>query len=357
MSLVSISDLVNLNKRIDIGLDLGTANILIYLPERGIVLNEPAMVARDRASREVIAVGKDALAIHEKIHPGIVTIRPIANGVIADYEATTVLIRELIRKALSRSVQNIYRMVISVPLGITPVETRAVYDAAVKVGAKEVHFVQEPMAAAIGTGMDPFEAAGNMVVDIGGGTTDIAVITLGGIASGESLRIAGNDINTRIIQFFRNRYNLAISDYAAENIKLQMASAEEPQEDLTMNVQGMNVGTGLPETVTIHSGFINDALKHSVSLIVMSIKKHIEALIVKPEIALDILGRGIFLTGGGSQLKGLDHRIKQETNMPVKVSQDPMTDTIKGVGEIIEDLKHYKPILGVDFKVLSKEDT
>ncbi len=357
MDLEKLSDLFSFNKRIDLGIDLGTANILIYLPGRGIVLNEPSMIARDRATGEVVSVGQEALDIHEKIHPGIITIRPIANGVIADYEATTILVRELIRKALKRSAGNFQRIVISVPLGITPVETRAVNDAAVKVGAKEVHFIQEPVAAAIGIGLDPFEGAGNMVVDIGGGTTDICVMTLGGIASGESLRIAGNDINSRIIQFFRNRYNLAISDYAAENIKLQMASAQDDLDDSTMSVRGMNVGTGLPETVIIQSSAINDVLKHSLALIVMSIKKHIEALIVKPEIALDIQERGIFLTGGGALLKGLEQRISQEIGIPMVISPDPLIDVIKGVGEILENFGHFKPLLGIDFKVLSKDDS
>jgi rod shape-determining protein MreB and related proteins len=354
---MSVLDFLAINNSIDIGIDLGTANILIYLPEKGVVLNEPSMVARDKAKGTILTVGQEALDIHEKIHPGIITVRPIANGVIADYEATTVLIRELIRKVVARPVGSMHRMVLSVPLGITPVETRALNDAAVKVGARELFFVYQPIAAAIGLGLDPFEAMGNMVVDIGGGTTDIAVMTYGGIASGESLRMAGNDINGRITQFFRNTFNLAISDYAAENVKLSMASAEELQDDASMVVRGMNVGTGLPESVTIHSEDINDALKPLFSLMITTIKKHIETLIVKPELALDILERGIFLTGGGSQIKGLSHKVQQETGIPIVPSKEPMTDVIKGVGIILENLEHYKPILGLDFKELKKEDS
>ncbi|MBF0586253.1 rod shape-determining protein [Prosthecochloris sp. N3] len=354
---MSLLEYLNMTSPVDIGLDLGTANILLYHQEKGIVLNEPSMVAKERGTGNVIAVGQEALDIHEKVHPGIVTVRPIASGVIADYEATTVMVRTMISKVATRSVFGLRRLIVSVPLGITPVEKRAVLDAAEKVGVKEIAFIAEPVAAAIGLGLDPFAATGHMVIDIGGGTSDIAVITLGGIASGESLRIAGTDFNSRIIQFFRNRYNLAISDYAAENLKLQSVCVYDKDENSTMTVQGMNVGTGLPETITVDSRPLNDSVDHLVSQMIAAIRKHIEALIVKPELAIDILEKGIYLTGGGSQLKGLNKRIQEETTLPVVTSDDPMTDVIKGVGEILADLDHYKPLLAIDYKALVKEDS
>ncbi len=340
-----LSSFFNMDSRIDIGIDLGTANTLIYLRGKGIIVNEPSIVARERSSGKILAVGQDALDMHERIHPGIVTVRPVSSGVIGDYEATLMLMKGLLNKAQTRFLFGIKRMVISVPLGTTNVELRAVQDAARHVGAKQVHLIYEPLAAAIGIGIDPFAPVGNMVVNIGGGTTEVAVISLGGIASGESLRIAGTDINKAIIRHFREVHNFAISDYAAENVKLQMASATGSDTITTMNVRGMSYESGLPGMLEIDSEKISNIVVHPVTQMVTSIRKHIEALVVKPDLAIDILDHGIALSGGGALLKGLANKIHEETRLPVIIGKDPLKEVIKGVGIILEDFPAYKPLL------------
>lgn len=327
----------------DIAIDLGTANTLIYIRDKGVVLNEPSIVARERNSGKVVAIGHDALLMHEKTHPGIVTIKPLANGVIADYEATEELIKGLINKTKTQFSFGIRRMVIGIPSGITEVEKRAVRDSAEHVGAKEVYLVAEPMAAAIGIGIDVKEPMGNMIVDIGGGTTEIAVISLGGIASGESLRVAGTDITNSIVRHFRKAYNLAIGERTAEDVKIKIASAYKLDKELTMTVRGRNLVTALPEEREINSPTIRDAIATPINQIIISIKKSLE--VTKPELSADILDRGLFLAGGGALIKGLDKKINEETKLAVHISEEPLTAVARGTGEVLENLEKYRSVL------------
>ncbi|ABL64851.1 rod shape-determining protein [Chlorobium phaeobacteroides] len=327
----------------DIAIDLGTANTLIFIRDKGVVLNEPSIVARERNTGKVVAIGHDALLMHEKTHPGIITIRPLASGVIADYEATEELIKGLIKKTKSQFSFGIRRMVIGIPSGITEVEKRAVRDSAEHVGAKEVFLIAEPMAAAIGIGIDVKEPMGNMIVDIGGGTTEIAVISLGGIASGESLRVAGTDITNAIIRHFRKTYNLAIGERTAEDVKIKIASAYKLEKELTMTVRGRNLVTALPEEREVNSPTIREAIATPISQIIASVKKSLE--VTKPELSADILDRGLFLAGGGALIKGLDKKINEETRLAVHISEDPLTAVARGTGEVLENLEKYRTVL------------
>jgi rod shape-determining protein MreB len=329
----------------DIAIDLGTANTLIYIRGKGVVLNEPSIVARERNTGKVVAIGHEALLMHEKTHPGIVTVRPLANGVIADYEATEELIKGMIKKTKSRFSLGIHRMVIGIPSGITEVEKRAVHNAAEHVGAKEVYLVAEPIAAAIGIGLDFNEARGNMIVDIGGGTTDIAVISLGGIASGESLRVAGTDITNSIIRHFRKAYNMSIGERTVEEIKVQIASAYKLDEELSMVVKAVNIKSGLPESMKVDSVTIRDAISTPISQIITSIRKTLEVLVTKPELSVDILDRGIYLAGGGALIKGFDKKINEETKLAVHITEDPLTAVARGTGEILENIEKYRSVL------------
>ena len=327
----------------DIAIDLGTANTLIFIRGKGVVLNEPSIVARERNTGKIVAIGHEALLMHEKTHPGIVTIRPLANGVIADYEATEELIKGLINKTKTQFSLGIRRMVIGIPSGITEVEKRAVRDSAEHVGAKEVYLVTEPMAAAIGIGLDVKEPMGNMIVDIGGGTTEIAVISLGGIASGESLRVAGTDITNAIVRHFRKAYSLAIGERTAEDVKIKIASAYKLEKELTMMVRGRNLVTALPEEREVNSATIREAIATPINQIITSIKKSLE--VTKPELSADIFDRGLFLAGGGSLIKGLDKRISEETKLAVHISEDPLTAVARGTGEVLENLEKYRSVL------------
>ena len=327
----------------DIAIDLGTANTLIFIRGKGVVLNEPSIVARERNTGKIVAIGHEALLMHEKTHPGIVTIRPLANGVIADYEATEELIKGLINKTKTKFSFGIRRMVIGIPSGITEVEKRAVRDSAEHVGAREVYLVTEPMAAAIGIGLDVKEPMGNMIVDIGGGTTEIAVISLGGIASGESLRVAGTDITDEIVRHFRKAYNLAVGERTAEEVKIKIASAFKLDKELTIMVRGRNLVTALPEEQQVDSATIRDAIATPISQIITSIKKSLE--VTKPELSADIFNRGLFLAGGGALIKGLDKKINVETKLAVHISEDPLTAVARGTGEVLENLEKYRGVL------------
>ncbi|ANT65380.1 rod shape-determining protein [Prosthecochloris sp. CIB 2401] len=327
----------------DIAVDLGTANTLVFIRGKGIVLNEPSIVARERNTGKVVAIGHEALLMHEKTHPGIITIKPLANGVIADYEATEELIKGLIRKTKKQFSLGIRRMVIGIPSGITEVEKRAVRDSAEHIGAKEVYLVAEPMAAAIGIGIDVTEPMGNMIVDIGGGTTEIAVISLAGIASGESLRVAGTDITSAIIRHFRKAYNLAIGEKTAEEIKIRIASAYKLDKELTMQVRGRNLVTALPEEREVNSATIRESIATPIVQIIASVKKCLE--VTKPELSADILDRGLFLAGGGALIKGLDKKIHEETKLAVHISDDPLTAVARGTGTVLENLEAYRSVL------------
>jgi len=326
----------------DIAMDLGTANTLIYVKGKGIVLNEPSIVAFDRNTKKIIALGNKAKEMQGKEHKGIRVTRPMRDGVIADFEIAEGMIRAFIRQ-VSSSFMNARRIVIAVPSGITEVEKRAVRDSAEHAGAKEVHLVAEPMAAAIGIGIDVDAPMGSMIIDIGGGTTEIAVIALSGIVNEESIRIAGDEMNNAIMQFFKKNHNILIGEKTAEAIKCEVGSAMPLKEELTIQVKGRDLVGGIPKTTEVSSVEIREALTEAVVQIVDATRLSLER--TPPELSADILDRGVMLTGGGALLKGLDERIRMETNLPVHVAEDPLTAVARGAGKVIENLNHYSRVL------------
>ncbi|MFA6596308.1 MAG: rod shape-determining protein [Ignavibacteriaceae bacterium] len=326
----------------DIAMDLGTANTLIYVKGKGIVLNEPSIVAFDRNTKKIIALGNKAKEMQGKEHKGIRVTRPMRDGVIADFEIAEGMIRAFIRQ-VSSSFMNARRVVVAVPSGITEVEKRAVRDSAEHAGAKEVHLIAEPMAAAIGIGIDVDAPMGCMIIDIGGGTTEIAVIALSGIVNEESIRIAGDEMNNAIMQFFKKNHNILIGEKTAEAIKCEVGSAMPLKEELTIQVKGRDLVGGIPKTTEVSSVEIREALTEAVVQIVDATKLSLER--TPPELSADILDRGVMLTGGGALLKGLDERIRMETNLPVHVAEDPLTAVVRGAGKVIENLNHYSRVL------------
>ena len=326
----------------DIAVDLGMANTVIWMKGKGIVLNEPSIVAFDRNTKKIIAIGHEAREMLGRTHRDIRTIRPMKDGVIADFEIAEGMLREFIRKTSVGWVPS-RRIVVSVPSGITEVEKRAVRDAAEHAGAKEVHLLAEPMASAIGIGLDVHAPVGNMVVDIGGGTTEIAVIALSGIVTEESIRVAGDEKNNAIIQFFKRNHNILIGERTAEAIKCEVGSAMPLREEITIQVKGRDLVNGVPKTTEVSSVEIREALNEPISQIVEAVKVTLER--TPPELSADILDRGIMLTGGGALLKGLDERIRLETNLPVHVADDPLTAVVRGTGRVLEDLRHFSKVL------------
>jgi len=325
----------------DVAIDLGTANTLIYIKGKGIVLNEPSIVAFDRNTKRIIALGNEAKQMQGREHKEIRVSRPMRDGVIADFEIAEGMIRAFIRKVSASSFAS-RRIVIAVPSGVTEVEKRAVRDSAEHAGAKEVHLVAEPMAAAIGIGIDVEAPVGNMIIDIGGGTTEIAVIALSGIVNEESVRIAGDEMNNAIMQFFKKNYNLLIGERTAETIKCKIGSAVPLKEEITIQVKGRDLVGGIPKTAEVSSVEVRDALNENISQIVESLKQTLER--TPPELSADILDRGVMLTGGGALLKGLDKRIRMETNLPVHVSDDPLTAVVRGAGKAIDHLNQYSKV-------------
>lgn len=326
----------------DLAIDLGTANTLVWMKGKGIVLNEPSIVAFDRNTRNIIAVGHEANAMVGKTHKDIRTIRPLKDGVIADFEIAEGMLRAFIRK-VSQSWQPIRRVVICVPSGITEVEKRAVRDSAEHAGAKEVYLLAEPMAAAIGVGLDVHEPVGNMIVDIGGGTTEIAVIALSGIVSDESIRVAGDEMTSAIIQYFKRKHNILIGERTAEIIKHEVGSAYPVEEDVIIEVKGRDLVEGIPRMIEVSSAEIREALEGSVLMIIEAIMNLLER--TPPELSADIFDRGIILTGGGALLKGLDERIARETHLPVHIADDPLTAVVRGSGKVLENLAEYSSVL------------
>ncbi|MCD6441705.1 MAG: rod shape-determining protein [Candidatus Marinimicrobia bacterium] len=325
----------------DIGIDLGTANTLIYMKGKGVILDEPSIVAKSSHDGKVLAVGADAKEMLGKTHQDINTIRPLKDGVIADFEMTDAMLRGFIRKInMSRIARP--RIVICIPSGITEVEKRAVRDSADRANAREVFLVEEPIAAAIGIGIDISKPIGNIIVDIGGGTTEIAVIALNGIVTKQSIRVAGDEMDDAIIQYFKSEHNLLIGERTAERIKCTVGSAM-PINDTTIMVKGRSLVAGIPKTIEVSSVEIRECLKDTVELITQAIKQALE--MTPPELSSDILDRGIILTGGGAQLKGLDQRIRVETDLPVNVAEDPLLSVVKGTGVIVEDVDEYKEVL------------
>lgn len=326
----------------EIAIDLGTANTLIVYKDQ-VVVDEPSIVARDRASREVIAVGRRAMQMHEKTHGNIETIRPLKDGVIADFEAAESMIREMIKMLYTKkrwfSAQ--YKMVICIPSGITEVEKKAVFNSAEAAGAKEPYLIHEPMAAALGIGIDVSEPIGNMIIDIGGGTTEIAVIALMGIVCDQSIRVAGDEFTHDIIDYLRREHNILIGERTAENIKINVGAAltdiENPPEDFPVN--GRDLMTGIPKQVTVNYAEIAHCLDKSIAKIEEAVLKALE--ITPPELAADIYQTGIYLTGGGALLRGLDKRIAQKTKLTVHVAEDPLRAVVRGTGLALKNVERY----------------
>ncbi|MBS1271634.1 MAG: MreB-like protein [Candidatus Marinimicrobia bacterium] len=325
----------------DLAIDLGTANTLIYVKGRGVLINEPSIVAKAKQNGQVIAVGNEAKEMLGKTHQDIETIRPLKDGVIADFEMTDGLLQGFIRKVkLSRVSRP--RMVICVPTGITEVERRAVKDSAERSNAREVYLIEEPVAAAVGIGIDISKPVGNIIVDVGGGTTEIAVIALNGIVTKESVRVAGDELDDAIIEHFKREHNLLIGERTAENIKIAVGSAV-PIDEVMISVKGRNLVTGIPKTIEIPSDEIRECLKDTIDILVNAIKKALER--TPPELSSDILDRGIIFTGGGGLLKGLDQRIRLETDLPVNVAEEPLLSVVKGTGKVMDNLSKYAEVL------------
>ena len=327
----------------DVAIDLGTANTLIYIRGRGIVLNEPSIVAVHRSTREVLATGYQALQMHERTHKEIETIRPLKDGVIADFEVAEQLIRGLTRKVQKSWIATIRRMVVCVPSGITEVEKRAVRDSAEHAGARQVYLIDEPMAAAIGIGLNVAEPVGNMIVDVGGGTTEIAVIALNGIVIDESIRVGGDEIDAAIVQYFKRNHNLLIGFRTAERIKREVGSAIELDPELELSVKGRDLVSGIPKVRTISSEDVREALRDSISQIVSAVIRCLER--TPPELGADVLERGIMLTGGGALLKGLDTLIRNRVELPVYIAEDPLTAVVRGTGSVLEDMERHIGVL------------
>jgi rod shape-determining protein MreB len=326
----------------DIAIDLGTANTLIYIKGKGIVLNEPSIVAFDRNSKRIIALGNKAKEMLGREHKEIRVTRPMRDGVIADFEIAEGMIRAFIKR-VRPGILSSRRVVMAVPSGVTEVEKRAVRDSAEHAGAKEVHLIAEPMAAAIGIGIDVDAAVGNMIIDIGGGTTEIAVIALSGIVNEESIRVAGDEMNYAIMQFFKRNHNILIGERTAEAIKCEVGSAVPLKEEITIQVKGRDLVGGIPKTTEVSSVEIREALNEAIVQIIEGVRQTLER--TPPELSADILDRGVMLTGGGALLKGLDERIKMETNLPVHVAEDPLTAVVMGAGKVIDNLNDYQKVL------------
>lgn len=326
----------------DIAIDLGTANTLIWMKGKGIVLNEPSIVAFDRSTKNIIAIGHEAQSMVGKTHKDIKIIRPLRDGVIADFEIAEGMLRAFIRK-VSMSWQPARRVVVCVPSGITEVEKRAVRDSCEHAGAKEVHLIAEPMAGAIGIGLNVHEPVGNMIVDIGGGTTEIAVIALSGIVSDVSIRKAGDEMTNAIVQYFRRQHNILIGDRTGEMIKCSVGSAFPLEEEIEIEVKGRDLVSGIPKMITVSSADIREALAEIVSEIVNAVLSLLER--TPPELAADIYDRGIMLSGGGGLLKGLDERLRRETSLPVHIADDPLTAVVRGTGKVLESLSDYSSVL------------
>lgn len=325
----------------DIGIDLGTATTLVYVKGQGVVLCEPSVVAIDRNTHQVLAVGEEAKRMLGRTPGNIVAIRPMKDGVIADFEITEAMLRYFIRKVHRRIPLITPRVVIAVPSGITEVEKRAVKDSAERAGARSpVYLVEEPIAAAIGVGLPIHEPSGNMVVDIGGGTTEIAVISLAGIVFSKSIRIGGDECDDAVINHLKKTYNLMIGERTAEDVKIKIGSAYPLEEETTMEVRGRDILAGLPKTITVSSEEIREALSEAVSAILEAIRITLER--TPPELSADLISRGVILAGGGALLRGLDKLISEETGLPVHVADDPLTAVALGTGRYLSDINLLK---------------
>ena len=340
MNKKSLSSIVNWISG-DIAIDLGTANTLIWLKGKGVVINEPSIVARTIHDDQIVAVGDEAKAMLGRTHRDLETVRPLQDGVIADFKMTDGMLQGFINKInFSRMARP--RMVICVPSGVTEVERRAVKESGERANAREVYLIEEPVAAAIGIGLDISQPIGNIIVDIGGGTTEIAVISLNGVVTKETIRIAGDEMDECILQWFRNEHKLEIGLGMSESIKISVGSAMQ-MNSKEISVRGRDLVTGIPKTIEVSSDEIRQALKDPVNAIVEAVKRCLEQ--TPPELAADILERGIIVAGGGSLLKGIDQIIRERTNVPVNVAEDPLLSVVKGTGMVLENLKKYEAVL------------
>jgi rod shape-determining protein MreB len=326
----------------DLAIDLGTANTCIYARGKGIVVSEPSIVAFNTVHGRIEAVGLEAKEMLGRTPGNMTAIRPMKDGVIADFEAAEKMLTHFIRKAHRRSGWLRPRVVIGVPSEITQVERRAVRDSAMRAKASEVHLIEEPMAAAIGAGMPITEAAGNMVIDVGGGTTDIAVISLAGVVYGKSVRIAGNELDEAIILHARKAHNLLIGERTAEQIKMEIGSAYPLEQRMTMEVKGRHLGEGKPKTITMDDEEVRRALSDPIRAIIQAVHDALER--IPPELSSDILDRGVILTGGGSLLKNLDRRLREETGLPVQLAEDPLSSVVLGAGKMLSDFNLLRRI-------------
>ncbi|MFV0338891.1 MAG: rod shape-determining protein [Chthoniobacterales bacterium] len=330
----------------DIGIDLGTANTLVYVKDHGIVLREPSVVAVQQGTNKVLAVGDEAKRMLGRTPGNIVAIRPLKDGVIADFEITEEMLRHFITKVHNRRRMVRPRVVIAVPSGITEVEKRAVKDSATHAGAREVYLIEEPMAAAIGAGLPVQDAAGNMVVDIGGGTTEVALISLSGIVFSRSVRVAGDELDQAISHYMKRAYNLMIGERTAEEIKIKIGSAYKLEKETSMEVKGRDLVAGLPKTITVSSQEVREALMEPISTIVDSVRITLERC--PPELSADLVDRGLILAGGGALLRGLDTLLAEETGLPVHVSEDPLSAVAEGTGKSLQEIKFLKAVASPD---------
>ena len=322
-----------------VGIDLGTANVLVYVKGKGIVLREPSVVAIDRNSDSVLAIGEEAREMIGRTPGNIIALRPLRDGVIADYDMTEAMIRHFLDKVVGRSLLFRPRVMICVPSGITVVERRAVQEAAEAAGAKRAELIEEPIAAALGAGVDIAEPVGTMVIDIGGGTCDVAVISLGGIVNGDSLRIAGNKMDSDIENFIKREYNLLIGERTSENIKTTIGAAYKGARKLDMEVRGRDIVTGMPKNISVQTDEVVEAVSESIGYIVDCVRRVLDA--TPPELSADIFDRGIILTGGGSMLYGLDEIIRRETSIPTVIADDPMSCVAIGTGKALEYNRNF----------------
>ncbi len=321
----------------DLAIDLGTANTLIYARGKGIIIREPSIVAIDKETGKIQAVGREAKEMLGKTPANIVAIRPMKDGVIADFDTTEKMLEYFIKKSRAKGQFLKPRIVIGIPSEITQVEKRAVKDAALRAKASEVYLVEQAMAAAIGAGLPITEPGGNMIVDIGGGTTDVAVISLSGIVISKSIRTASNEMDEAIINYIKKKYNLLIGERTAEKVKIEIGSAYPLEEKLEMEIKGRDLSNGIPKTITITDTEVREALESVVSALVEAVKNTLEK--TPPELSADIVDRGIILTGGGSLLKKLDMRLKEETSLPVFLAEEPLSSVVLGAGKILENLE------------------
>ncbi|NBK17463.1 MULTISPECIES: rod shape-determining protein [unclassified Anaerotruncus] len=327
----------------DIGIDLGTANTLVFRKGKGIIMREPSVVAVDTRTDTVRYVGQEAKEVIGRTPGSIVAVRPLKDGVIADFDITASMLQIFIKRVFNNSIFARPRVIICIPSGVTEVERRAVREAAFKAGAKHVWIIEEPMAAAIGAGLPVAEASGSMVVDIGGGTSEVAVISLGGIVAARSVRIGGDALDSAIIQYVKRKYNLLIGERTAEDIKVQIGSAFPFEGEASMNIKGRDLGDGLPKNIMITSEEIREALADPLALVMEAIRITLER--TPPELSADIIDHGITLTGGGALLRGLDKLIEKETGMPVYIGEDPLDCVAKGTGKVLESIEQLHELL------------